>query len=54
MACGLATATCASVEGAGDGTDGFQPVMFPVSEAKMKSAGPLSLPEVTTKSLLLL
>ena len=33
------------------GTFGFQPVMFPESDAKINRAGPLAEPEVTTKSL---
>src|SRR5262245_3548728 len=36
------------------GTFGFQPVTAPDSDAKMKNAGPLALPELTTKSEVLL
>src|ERR687888_648734 len=44
-----AAAGCAWVDGAGGGTAGLQPVIVPASESKMNSAGPLALPEWTTK-----
>src|SRR5687768_17372339 len=37
-------------DGAGGGTAALQPVMCPVSDAKMKRAGALKAPEETTKS----
>ena len=42
--------SCAWVDGAGGGTPGFQPVMSPLSLAKMNSAAPeWPLPSSTTK-----
>jgi hypothetical protein len=43
-------AMTAAVEPAA-GTFGFQPVMWPVMDAKRKRAEPLAEPEVTTKSV---
>jgi len=45
------TAVCATVDGGGNGTLAFQPVIVPPSDAKMNVAGPLSIPLVTTKSV---
>src|SRR5262245_32364300 len=44
-------ATWAAVDGAGGGTAGAQPAIWPASVAKRNRAGPLALPELTTKSL---
>src|SRR5437867_1085202 len=48
IARGTMAPTCASVDGGGGGTPGFQPVTSPTSESKRKAAGPLAAPECTT------
>jgi hypothetical protein len=49
IAPGTVAATCASVDGAGGGTAAFQPLITPVSDENRNSAGPLDIPERTTK-----
>src|SRR5437763_3919887 len=48
MASAVCTAGCAWVDGGRGGTPGFQPVMFPDSDAKMNRAAPDDIPECTT------
>src|SRR5262245_2451481 len=42
---------CARVDGIGGGSAGFHPVTAPDSDAKIKTAGALAVPLVTTKSV---
>jgi hypothetical protein len=49
IAPGTVTPTCASIEGGGGGTFAFQPLITPASEENRNSAGPLAMPECTTK-----
>jgi hypothetical protein len=48
IASGRTNAGCATCDGTGGGTAGFQPVMYPDSEANRKAAGPELVPDDTT------